>query len=246
MKGLFCLFLAFAVTDCFSQNIELARTKKGTEEQLIKHIGYTTSYNQIWCEPNWVAWELTRSEANGKYPRRGSYTQDPLVTGMSALTYDYSGTNWDRGHMAPAGDMKWSEQAMLESFYLSNICPQNYVLNNGLWRYLEERTRGWAKFHGSVYVCCGPIVGETYETIGQNAVAIPEGFFKVCCIIKGNRYNAIGFIFPNEECPGDLWDYACPVDKVEKITGHNFFYNLNDSIENNIESNWNHKFWKSN
>lgn len=230
----------------YAQKVELAKTKKGTEEQIIAHYGYTTSYNQIWCEPNWVAWELTREEANGTFPRRGAFGPDPDVKGMTALTYDYSGSGWDRGHMAPAGDMKWSEQAMYESFYLSNICPQSKPLNNGLWKDLEERSRGWAKFHGGVYICCGPIMDKTFQTIGENAVAIPKAFFKVCCIKKGNFYHAVGFIFPNENCSGKIWDYACTVDEVEKATGHDFFYSLPDNIENAMEATWNQKFWKSN
>lgn len=229
-----------------AQSIELAKTNRNAREQIITHTGYTTSYNRDWLIPNWVAWELSKTEAYAKGKRDGSFCPDPKVKGKSAETYDYSRSGWDRGHMAPAGDMKWSYDAMLESFYLSNICPQSKPLNSGLWRVLEERTRGWAKNHGGVYVCCGPIVDRHPRTIGKNKVAIPRAFFKVLCIRKGNYYHAIGFVFPNEDCSGDIWRYACTVDDVERLTGHDFFHNLPDKIEDAMEATWNQKFWRSN
>lgn len=237
--------LAFVQT-VVAQSIELAKTKRGTTEQQIAHTGYTTSYNKDWRIPNWVAWELTKPEANGKGKRNGGFCPDPKVKGKSAETYDYSRSGYDRGHMAPAGDMKWSDQAMQESFYLSNICPQSKPLNNGLWKVLEERTRGWAKHHGGVFVCCGPIMDRHPRTIGKGKVAVPRAFFKVLCIRKGNFYHAIGFIFPNTDCAGDIWRYACTVDQVEEQTGHDFFFALPNNIESAMESTWDPKFWRNN
>ena len=125
----------------FSQSIEETKTNSDLEVQIIEHIGYKVSYNQTWCIPNWVAYELTKIEVEGQFPRRGSFCPDPYVKGYSAETSDYSNSGYDRGHMAPAADMKWSEKVMLESFYLTNICPQNKNLNSGLWLALEERAR---------------------------------------------------------------------------------------------------------
>ena len=99
------------------------------DENIIYHAGYTTSYNTTTLIPKWVAYELTDEEVQGVFPRSGSFGMDPDSTGRQAMREDYSNSGWDKGHMAPAADMKWSEQSMYESFYLTNICPQNHTLN---------------------------------------------------------------------------------------------------------------------
>lgn len=234
------------LTQCiytYAQSVEDTRTKTDVEAQIIEHTGYKVSYNQVWCIPNWVAYELTKTEVEGQFPRKGGFCPDPLVKGLTAETSDYSNSGYDRGHMAPAADMKWSEKTMYESFYLSNICPQNRNLNGGIWLTLEERARYWAKKDFNIYIVCGPIMDAIYDTIGKNGVAIPKAFFKVICKKYKGQYTAIGFIFPNENCTGDIFDYSCTVDKVEEITGHDFFYILTDDVENRIESVINRKDW---
>ena len=226
-------------------NIEIPKSKKHIQEQIIIHTGYVTSYNSDWLIPNWVAYELTTEEAQGEFPRKGSFCPDPDVKGPTAVSKDYSNSGWDRGHMAPAGDMKWSEKAMYESHYLSNVCPQNRELNGGLWMHLEQAIRNWAVEDGKIYIACGPIMDENPQTIGlYNRVSIPKAFFKVVCKNVNGIYFSIGFIFPNKECVGSFYDYACSVDEVEKITGHDFFYTLPDKIENQMEATYNIKQWR--
>jgi len=244
--GIILLSLFVSITNILAQRIELPRTEKGRKEVLIDHTGFCVSYNQQWLIPNWVAWELIKDETSGTVARQSQFKEDPKVRGRQATTYDYSRSGYDRGHMAPAGDMKWSQDAMIECFYLTNICPQNHEINDGQWKKLEERCRGWAKFHGKVWICCGPIMGKSAKTIGQSKVSVPSGFFKVVCAERKGRYEAVGFIFPNGPAVGDIWQYACPVDEVEEIVGHDFFFNLPDEIEIVMEASWNQKFWKSN
>ena len=244
MKNLVLTLLLITVhAYSFAQGVEDTMTNKVVESQGIEHTGYRVSYNQTWCIPNWVAYELTRTEVAGQFPRRGSFCPDPKVLGSTAVPSHYTKSGWDRGHMAPAADMKWSEEVMLESFYLSNICPQNSGLNGGLWLSLEERARYWANKDSSIYIVCGPIMSDVYETIGANGVAIPKGFFKVVCKKIKGAYVGIGFIFPNENCSGDIFDFACTIDRVEDITGHDFFYILPDNVENAIERSFNLKDW---
>ena len=167
------------------------------------------------------------------------------MVGPTAFSKDYSNSGWDRGHMAPAGDMKWSEKAMYESHYLSNVCPQNKELNGGLWHRLEQMIRSWAIQEGSLYIACGPIMDETPETIGiYNKVSVPTAFFKVVCKKVNGVYYAIGFIFPNENCSGKVFDYSCSVDEVERVTGHDFFYILPNRIEKKMESVCDIKKWR--
>lgn len=225
-------------------DLELAESAVRRKAQIIRHAGYTTSYNSSLLIPNWVAYCLTREEVDGQYPRPNKqFEPDPLAKGRSAANSDYAKSGYSRGHMAPAGDMKWSEQAMMESFYLSNICPQSEELNGGIWQRLENRCRVLAK-EADLYICCGPIMPESPKRIGMNKVAVPSGFFKVLCMRRNGRWQAIGFMFPNEGCKGSIFDFSCSVDEVERATGHDFFHNLPDNIESNIEASWRQKDWQ--
>lgn len=245
-RTLFLLLLFSSLDSLYSQSIEQAKTKKDTKEQIVAHLGFVSSYNENWKQPNWVAWELTSAETEGKFPRNDLFIPDPSISGLSATSEDYKSTIYERGHMAPSADMKWSIQAMDESSYFSNICPQAHELNSGHWNSLEKRCRGWARFHGKVWICCGPIMSVTPKTFGENKVAIPAAFFKVVCTEKKGKYYAVGFIFPNGYCQGTIWDYVFTVDDIEEIVGHDFFYSLPDEIESSIESTFDEKFWKNN
>ena len=114
------------------------------QEQIIRHSGYTVSYNKDLKIPNWVSYELTREETKGKEKRGNRFIADPLVIGPIATNADYTRSGYDKGHMAPAADMKWSPEAMKESFYFSNMCPQHPQLNRRGWKNLEEKIRNWA------------------------------------------------------------------------------------------------------
>ena len=236
------------VTQAFCQQPGFEIPDKGVSrfsEQIIHHKGYTVSYNDEWLIPNWVAYELTTEECQGQASRTGSFAPDPDVTGHAATTYDYSGTGWDRGHMAPAADMKWDSDAMAESFYLSNVCPQDNKLNGGLWLATEKMARRWAERDGKVYIVCGPIVESGYKTIGTNQVAVPSFFYKVVLRNHDGKWYAIGFLFPNANCEGFLYDYSFPVDIIEDRTGLDFFSALPDDIEEQVERDYKIKDWNS-
>ncbi len=227
--------------DC---DIETPVFLKGCNELIIKHIGYVTNYNPDWKIPNWVAYELTDVEVNGTIPRAKHFVPDPEVPEhLSATTNDYRNSGWDRGHMAPAADMKWSETAMKESFYLSNICPQNQKLNGGIWKDLEEHVRQLALEKGSIYVICGPIVSDNHKSIGDNKVAVPDFFFKVLMQNDNGEMYAIAFLFPNKATDNPLMTYALTVDELEDITDMDFFPTLPDKVEKKMESEIDFSLW---
>lgn len=224
--------------------LEIPVLQTSRSEQIITHKAYTVSYNADWRIPNWVAYELTRAEASGNGERADRFETDPEVDGASANYKDYSTSAYDRGHMAPAGDMKWDQTAMNECFYLSNICPQDHNLNSGDWNDLEMQIRYWAKKYGNVYITCGPIVSEHPETIGYNHVAVPDAFYKVCLAEINGTWQGIGFVFENKAGHKKLTAYCKSIDEVEKITGIDFFPNLEDNIENKVEAQYNTNAWK--
>lgn len=218
---------------------------KKRKEQIIRHEGYTVSYNSDYRIANWVAYELTSKEAKSKKATRSNkFVPDPLVKGATALNEDYTRTGYDRGHLAPAGDMKWSMKAMRESFYLSNICPQDPDLNRGIWKELEEQIRLWASENGSLLVVTGPIITDDLRRLGKNRVGIPKRFFKVVCTQTAGRPEGVGFLFDNRDY-GDtpLRSMMIPIDSVESVTGIDFFPSLPDSIERPMEVSVNKSCW---
>lgn len=220
-------------TDTSRMEIPVSKGKQG---QIIQRTGYTLSYDAKNKTPQWVAWELTKEETRGNEERTNEFQPDPDVIGAKVVTYDYSGSGYDRGHMAPAGDMKWSKKAMQESFYMSNICPQDHNLNTEDWNDLEMKSREWARRYGKVYIICGPIYkGIRNEYIGDHRVKVPDAFFKVILINASNKQCCLGFLFENEAGERPLSEYLVSVDSIEKLTGLDFFSNLPDEIENRLE-----------
>ena len=207
--------------------------------EIIEHMGYTLSYNNDFRVPNWVAYELLESEVITAYRgREDSFNPDPLVKGRQAYDRDYVGSGYDRGHMAPAADMRWSSQTMKECFYLSNVCPQNHNLNSGAWNDLEKQVRYEARYYKSVWVVCGPIFEyNNPKRIGSNHVAVPDSFFKALLARrKDGSYASIGFIFPNKACQRNLTNYAMTVDELESKLGMDLFYNLDDRAQDRAEA----------
>lgn len=227
-------------------SLELAvpQFTKSVKSQVIEHSGYTVSYNEQRRNANWVAYELTAEELQGEEPRSEKFVTDPLVIGRQATTDDYRRSGWDRGHLAPAADMKWSRQAMEESFYMSNISPQNHNLNSGVWKSIEELVRDNAARYGKVLVVTGPVftnkkgLGE----IGGNRVLIPNGFYKVLLVFE-NGYHGIGFYCENKSGRKSLDRYALSIDSIEDIAGIDFFHLLPDETENEVEATFDFTMW---
>lgn len=235
--GLLISIIIFSRDKLKLDNVEIPAPLSDRTERVIVHKGYTVSYNSDWKIPNWVAYELTDVEVAGEEPRAKKFVPDPMVPKYeTATTDDYKNTGWDRGHMAPAADMKWDQQAMRESFYLSNVCPQNRNLNGGAWKDLEEQVRDLAAQKGHIFVVCGPIVEEDFQTIGDNKVAVPKAFFKVLLQEDGGELHAIGFVYENVGGRRPMSTYAMTVDEVEAVTGIDFFPSLPDNIEEKVES----------
>ena len=143
---------------------------KEKEYPTISYSGYEVMYDPKYKIPKWVKYELVSTETDGPYSRKGlNFCQDPSANLPQADDYDYKNSGWSKGHMAPAADFKWSRQAMIETFYYTNCCPQNQSLNSGQWNTLEKKVREWANRYGSVTVVTGPLVwNNEYGVIGNN------------------------------------------------------------------------------
>ncbi|RLT76508.1 DNA/RNA non-specific endonuclease [bacterium J10(2018)] len=225
--------------------LEKVITAAGLPEQIVGYEGMLVSFNKDAHVPNWVAWELTADEVAGTVPRAKDFLVDNSVEGC-ALPKDYSYSGYDRGHMAPAGDMKWSETAMQQSFYMTNICPQNNDLNSGAWMRLEEKCRTWALADSAIMIVAGPVLSdELTETIGDTGVAVPRRFFKVILSPYANPPRGIAFIMDNGKVSGGMQAASVTIDEVERITGHDFFSVLPDDVEAQVESECRFHYWST-
>lgn len=225
--------------------VETPRIMDNRESQVIVHKGYTVSYNGTTLLPNWVAYELTEEETDGPWSRRGlRFMPDPDREGRQADNNDYRNSGFSRGHMAPAGDMKWDSIVMLESFYFTNCIPQDKQLNNGLWNQLEMKTRACARQYGRVYVVCGPVCHPTDTLrIGYNDVAVPSACFKALLVPDEDSYQAIAFLMLNGGETRRLMECALSVDELEQLLTIDFFYSLPDEVEEQAESDCHLDFW---
>ena len=231
--------------------------KIGKDDYIIRHAAYTLLYNKEKNCPDWVAWKLTKEHLKGNISRKNNDFQgDPDIDIEYRVTpYEYKKCGYDRGHMCPAGDNKWSSVAMKECFYMTNMCPQTSTLNQRWWNNLENACRRWAQKEDTLYICCGPIYeGETFKTIGGRynysqkrkgiKVFVPTGFYKVVLSLKKGREKAIGFVYDNDDSHQPMSEKYMTVDEVEKLTGLDFFADLDDQLEEKVENTCNISDWK--
>ena len=175
MKKIF-LILFLIPTFLFSQElVDFLPTNNG---ELVHHRYYSLSYSEQHEQAEWVFYEIKKERVLGLISRTDNFRSDNSVSTNSATLSDYKGSGFDRGHLAPAADFSFSTTAMSESFYMSNMSPQNPSFNRGIWKNLESLVRTWGT-NNSIYVVTGPILDDCSTTIGTNNVCIPEYYYKV-------------------------------------------------------------------
>lgn len=212
------------------------RMTQANASQIKDYEGFRVSFNKDNHTPDWVSWELLRSETDGATSRSNKFWQDPDIEGCPQ-TRDYSNSGYDRGHMCPAADQKWSAQAMADCFSLANIVPQDHALNAGAWKTLEDKERKWAERDSAIIIVAGPVY-ESSDTrrIGEAGVRVPGAFFKVMIAPWLPEPRGIAFVFPNMTSPGNMENYVMTIRDVEKLTGYDFFHALPDDVEEAVET----------
>lgn len=233
-----------AITD--PQALTYVVTPDDLPQQLRQYEGFALSFNPELHIPNYVVWELTAQEARSSATSRdrAQFAPDDDVEGCAALA-DYRGSGFDRGHMAPAADMKWSERAMADCHLLTNIAPQTHSLNGGPWKTIEDNCRNWAMRDSAIVIICGPVVTDRLtHTIGENRVAVPDRFFKVVLAPYADPPRGIGFLMSNYDTSGGAQASAVSIDQVEAVTGYDFFSALPDDIEADVEAQCSYSQWQ--
>ncbi len=216
---------------------------KSTTNTVVKHNYYTLSYNENYEQAEWVAYELKKEYVKNNDFKRPFFIEDTKVKTGSADWRNYKNSNYDKGHLCPAGDMEFSMLAYNDTFFTSNISPQDKQFNSGIWNRLEQKVRYWAVKYNGVYVVTGGVLNNSLKTIGKENVAVPQYFYKILMNHTGNKVKMIGFLMPNQPSDEPLYKFVVSVDDLEKCTGIDFFPQLEDRLENRLESNKDYKEW---
>ena len=215
---------------------------RGMSDTLVRREAFDVHFNSARGIANCAVYELVDNELNGTVERAGEFMQDSSVKGCPS-PQDYAGSGMDRGHLVPAGDLKWNPQAMRQSFLLTNVCPMHKALNEGGWAKLEEKVREWTARDSALLVFTGPVVSENDTTLARGRVTVPSAYYKVIMAPCVRPMRAIAFIYPNGHSGGRLRQYAVSVDEVERLTGLDFFPTLPQEEQHRLESVVNLEAW---
>ncbi|MDA3956859.1 DNA/RNA non-specific endonuclease [Oceanispirochaeta sp.] len=237
------LFFLLPILQAFSQSMEIPVITH--PDAVYQKSFYTLQYNERFEQADWVAYELTQEEIEGHVKRSNRFREDNEIKTGSAALSDYRYSGFDRGHLAPAADMKMSRDSMDDSFLMSNMSPQDPGFNRGIWAFLESCVRSWTSENESLFVVTGPVLTkQEYPVIGTNEVAVPESYYKVILDYREPDFKGIGFLLPNRKGEGRLQDYAVSIDEVEIFTGLDFYPLLPDDLEESLESVYDVTLWR--
>ncbi len=214
------------------------------EVMILERSGFIVGFDTNTRQALWVAYMLTSSKLVSAVKRTNHFFSDVDVKEWVARDTDYEKSGYDRGHLAPAADMAYSEKSMCESFGYVNISPQKPAFNRGIWKKLELQVRYWTETNDTLWVVSGPLINQKIDTVRlKNRIIIPGRFYKAVLRHHKNHWQAIAFLIPNCRSNASLWEYSVSVDELETVVGVDFFPSLPDSIENKVESVFEIKEW---
>lgn len=233
-------FFLLKITNGFSQDTVSNILPIGKNELIITHTYYTLSFRTTYKQAEWVAYQISDSTAFGNQARTNNFKEDVNTKDVSLKPY-YAKSGYDRGHLCPAGSMAFSPTSMSESFYMSNMSPQVPGFNRGIWEKLESQVRTWGYQNQHIYVVTGPILTQFIDSIG--VIPVPKYYYKVVLDYQEPELKAIGFILENKSSKKALSQFSISIDSVEKVTGIDFFNELPDSLENELEAQFHNELW---
>lgn len=248
----FWLFENFYTPDTYSKDIVNGEQTiipkelrpSSTSGEIVSHEHYQLSYKEAFEQAEWVAYMLKREHLTYDDRKRPYFIEDPKVPTKSADWRNYKGSGYDRGHLCPAGDRRFSKQAYDETFYTSNISPQNRAFNAGVWNELEQQIRQWVKKNGTHFVVTGGVLTKGLTEIGDEDVDVPEYYYKI--VAKGDikDLKVLAFLMPNKPSNKNIDDFIVSVDAIEDLTGIDFFHELSAHEEAKLEGKINRSNWK--
>lgn len=220
----------------------------GNWNHILRNEAFMLAYSEKRQNPLWVTYQVTEKK-QGSSKRPSGFKQD-WRSFASVSHQDYTGSGYDRGHMAPNYVIasRYGRSAQLDTFLMTNITPQKPKLNQKSWQRLEEViANDFSEWHGDFWVVTGPIFGENPKTLKNSGVQIPKAFYKI--LIKPSSQampaKALAFIFPQTaKANASLMTFVTTIDEVEQQTGIDFFHKLDDEFEDNLEASKTPEAWR--
>ena len=214
-----------------------------TTNQIIHHQNYSLSYSEPHEQAEWVAYELKASHISSTNHKRPYFEIDEAVKTGAAHWRNYKNSGYDKGHLCPAGDRRFTKEAHDETFLTSNISPQEHEFNSGVWNRLEQKVRYWAKKNDGIFIVTGGVLKDNLKTIGEGKVAVPNQFYKIILDNTNGKIKVLAFLVNHQDSDLPLYKFVVSVDEVEALTGIDFFPELEDTIENKLEASSSYKSW---
>jgi endonuclease G len=235
--------------------------KKAQDLEIIEHSGMVIGFDCDYKMASWVFHVLTPDVSFGTVSRSNDFRVDDKSNCGSAVeadyflrkentdgTFSYDGFGFDRGHLAPSADFRWSASALSESYYYSNMTPQRPEFNRQSWAELEGLLRKIVdQEKRPFYVITGPVLHPGLPEIERSVhtLKIPELHYKIIVDASAENPRGMAFLMPNKKCEQRLSAYVVSIDSVERLTGLDFFSALDDVLENKIEQSADFAAWKS-
>ncbi len=216
-----------------------ALPKINEEGFLIYHSAMALFYIDKWGQSKWVAHMIMPDIITGIETRTNNFRRDSLISVDMPDKIDYFNTGYDRGHLAPSADFRWSKRALSESYFYSNMSPQKPEFNRGKWSQVEDFLRHYVIATGHpIFVITGGLLHDSIKrTIGINKkIKVPPYFYKIALDMEAHPPQAIAFWMLNGTNTKPIINYVLPIDSIEQYTGIDFFHLLPDTMENRIEA----------
>ncbi|MBU2928798.1 DNA/RNA non-specific endonuclease [Winogradskyella psychrotolerans] len=214
-----------------------------TTGHVVHHQNYSLSYSEPHEQAEWVAYELKASHLSSTNHKRPYFEIDEAVKTGAAHWRNYKNSGYDRGHLCPAADRRFTQEAHDETFLTSNISPQEHKFNAGVWNRLEQKTRYWAKKNDGVFVVTGGVLEDNLKSIGDEEVSVPNQFYKVILDHTKGEIKMLAFLMDHKDSDLPLYQFVVSVDEVERLTGIDFFPELDDALEDKLEASSSYKSW---
>jgi endonuclease G len=227
---------------------------------IAEHSAVVIGFNEKYKLAAWTFHQLLPDVIEGGITRSNDFRADPKLVNKTAVEadyflkrkkedgkFEYDGFGFDRGHLAPSADFRWSEQGLSQSYFYSNMTPQRPGFNRESWAEVEYTLRDIVENSPQRYfIITGPVLHDSLPMIERslNKIPIPELHYKIIVDLASEEPKGMAFLMPNRKCEKPIYEYVVSIDSVEKITGLDFFPDIEDATESKIESKSDYNAWK--
>ncbi len=248
------------IDNLFTRRLEVPALKSGNI--FIQHstkygndsiMNYCIEYDTTKFHSRWVAFRFDGITRQKKVSRKDydispQYPRDPKLPSEYALEDALYGSGYNHGHLCASADRLFSREGNDQTFYMTNMSPQQSNFNSSYWAEFEQYVQGKGRdknFSDTLYVCKGGTIDEDkiIKRVADNRIVVPKYYFMALLKVKNGAYSAIAFYMEHKNYGrgysptyAEMAEHSMSIDELESFTGIDFFHNLPDAIENSVES----------